>query len=211
MVQPRPPLVLVHGLWDTPRLFDRLISHLDGAIPQLLVPHLPHGLGKVPIATMAHWLNHEINAVYGKTTTIDILGFSMGGLISRCWIEDHGGHARTRRFTCVGSPQQGTLTAQLVPGRWLPSIADMKVGSPLLRRLDRAHQQQPERLAQIECHSFYCQLDLMVVPAWRGVLPVGSRRALPVWTHPQLILHPIAIDALTETLLQEDLSQSPVR
>jgi triacylglycerol lipase len=203
----RPPLVLVHGLWDTPRLFDRLLAHLDGAFPQVLVPHLPHGLGRVPIGTMARWLNHEINGAFGAHSTVDILGFSMGGLISRCWIQEHEGHSRTRRFVCVGSPQRGTLTAQLVPRRWLPSIADMKLGSSFVRRLERARQQQPEQLEQIECHSFYCQLDLMVVPAWRGVLPVGSRRALPVWTHPQLIMHPVAIQEVAETLLQDPIKR----
>ena len=199
----RPPLVLVHGLWDTPRLFDRLITALDGAIPRLLVPHLPHGLGHVSIATMASRLNEEINASFGPTTTIDILGFSMGGLISRCWIQDHAGHRRTRRFTCVGSPQRGTLTAQLVPRRWLPCIGEMKVGSSFLRKLEHDRRRHPERLDPIDCRSFYCRFDVMVVPSWTGVLPVGPSRALPVWTHPQLVLHPKAIDVLVPTLLDE--------
>jgi len=199
----RPPLVLVHGLWDTPRLFDRLITALDGAIPELLVPHLPHGLGRVPIATMASWLDQEINKAFGPSRTIDILGFSMGGLISRCWIQQHPDQPRTRRFTCVGSPQRGTLTAQLVPRRWLPCIADMKLGSPFLQRLEIERQRRPECLERIACHSFYCRYDLMVVPSWLGVLPLGPRRALPVWTHPQLVLHPKAIATLVETLLRE--------
>ncbi len=200
----RPPLVLVHGLWDTPRLFDRLIAALDGAIADVLVPHLPHGLGHVPIETMARWLDHEINNTFGAESQVDILGFSMGGLISRSWIQNHGGHNRTRRFVCVGSPQRGTLTAQLIPRWWLPSIADMKLGSSFLRKLRDDWEQQPELLNQIDCHSFYCKLDLMVVPAWRGVLPLGPHQALPVWSHPQLVLGQRAINELVETLLMED-------
>ena len=42
-----PPLVLMHGLWDTPRLFRRLIQALDQPERPLLAPHLPHGLGHV--------------------------------------------------------------------------------------------------------------------------------------------------------------------
>jgi triacylglycerol lipase len=200
----RPPLVLVHGLWDTPRLFDRLLAHLDGAFPQVLVPHLPHGLGRVPIETMARWLNQEINGAFGAHSTVDILGFSMGGLISRCWIQEHEGHSRTRRFVCVGSPQRGTLTAQLVPRRWLPSIADMKVGSPFLRQLQQDWKQHPERLGSVDCCSYYCPIDLMVVPAWPGVLPVGPHQALPVWSHPQLMHHPKALKTLVSTLLAPD-------
>jgi len=39
------------------------------------------------------------------------------------------------------------------------------------------------------------------------VLPVGSRRALPVWTHPQLIMHPVAIQEVAETLLQDPIKR----
>ena len=43
------PLVLVHGLWDTPRLFRRLIQALDQPERPLLAPHLPHGLPCLPV------------------------------------------------------------------------------------------------------------------------------------------------------------------
>ena len=74
-----PPLVLVHGLWDTPRLFNRLVRGLDGRIPELLIPHLPHGLGQRTIESMASSLDQSITSAFGETTPIDILGFSMGG------------------------------------------------------------------------------------------------------------------------------------
>ena len=45
------PLVLVHGLFDTPRLFDTLRHRLAGRRSPLLVPHLPHALGSVPLET----------------------------------------------------------------------------------------------------------------------------------------------------------------
>ena len=38
------PLVLMHGLWDTPRLFHRLIQSLDQTDRPLLAPHLPLSL-----------------------------------------------------------------------------------------------------------------------------------------------------------------------
>ena len=47
------PLVLVHGLWDTPCLFHRLIQGLDQPDRPLLAPHLPHGLGWVPLRELA--------------------------------------------------------------------------------------------------------------------------------------------------------------
>jgi triacylglycerol lipase len=193
-----PPLVLVHGLWDSPRLFRHLLHRLDGRRQPLLVPHLPHGLGVRALEELAALLGGRIEAAFGLEQPIDLLGFSMGGVIARSWIQLLGGHRRTRRFLSVGSPQQGTLTAQPWPARPLASIAAMKLGSPLLRQLNG----DLTPLGTIDCCSFYCRADLMVLPGWRAVLPVGRRLALPVLTHQQLIRHPAALEPVVAELLR---------
>ena len=73
-----PPLVLMHGLWDTPRLFRRLIQALDQPERPLLAPHLPHGLGHVPLRELARRLDRQIRERFGNDTVIDLFGFSMG-------------------------------------------------------------------------------------------------------------------------------------
>ena len=50
----RRPLVLVHGLWDTPRLFRRLERQLEAHAFPLLVPHLPHRLGLAAAKRLPH-------------------------------------------------------------------------------------------------------------------------------------------------------------
>jgi triacylglycerol lipase len=197
-----PPLVMIHGLWNTPRLFHRLLNQLDGQRKLLLIPHLPHGLGHLPLEVLAAHLDTEIRQALGDHGPLDLLGFSMGGLLARSWIHHHGGHQRTRRFVCVGSPQQGTLAAQAVPRRWLPSIADMKVGSRYLSQLAAAHRQHPEHLGRIDCRSFTCRVDLLVIPSWQGVLPVGPAQHLNVPHHLALMTHPKAVAAITASLLE---------
>jgi triacylglycerol lipase len=196
----RPPLVLLHGLWDTPRLFGRLETALLKRCPQLQLyaPHLRHRFGAVPIRELAAQLAALLAARFGAETQLDLFGFSMGGVIGRTWLQEQGGHLRTRRFTCLGSPQQGTLAAQCIPHAMLAGIADMKVGSPLLRDLRR----DADRLSQLDCHSLFCTTDLTVFPGWRAVLPRGSQEGLPVFSHRQLILHPRAIQRVVEVLLQ---------
>ncbi|QNG26901.1 triacylglycerol lipase [Synechococcus sp. HK01-R] len=193
----RRPLVLVHGLWDTPHLFHRLVGQLDRAHVPLLVPHLPHRLGAVPLRTLASHLDQHIQAHWGSEQPIDILGFSMGGIISRIWLQELGGASRSRRFISVGSPQRGTLTAQWIP-RWLfAGLADMKRGSALLRQLNA----DSSALASLSCTSFYCRWDAMVFPGWQAVLPVGASHAVPVFTHQQLMAHPLALSMLMQTIL----------
>lgn len=192
------PLVLVHGLFDTPRLFDSLRRRLDGRRSPLLIPHLPHGLGSVSLTELAALLDNRIEAAFGADQPLDLMGFSMGGVIARAWIQLLGGHRRTRRFTSVASPQRGTMAALPWP-RWpLAGIADMKPGSALLRQLAEG----AEQLQAIECCSFYCPTDLTVFPGWQAVLPVGPRHPLPVFWHNRLMAEPASLDPLVAELLR---------
>jgi len=190
------PLVLMHGLWDTPRLFHRLIQSLDQTDRPLLVPHLPHGLGVVPLRELARRLDRHIQDRFGRDTPIDLLGFSMGGVIGRIWLQELGGAARTTHFFSVGSPQKGTLAALAIPRALLAGVADMKPASSLLRDLNR----RSDGLASVTCRSYFCRWDLMVCPGWEAVLPVGERQEIPVWSHQQLIAHPTALSVLAADL-----------
>ncbi|QNI42624.1 alpha/beta hydrolase fold family protein [Synechococcus sp. A15-28] len=188
--------MLVHGLWDTPRVFHRLIQRIDQPDRPLLAPHLPHGLGVVPLRELARRLDQHILQQFGRDTAIDLLGFSMGGVIGRIWLQELGGAARTARFFSVGSPQNGTLAALPVPRRLLAGVADMKPASDLLLQLNR----QVGGLAPVTCRSYFCRWDLMVSPGWMAVLPSGTQTELPVWTHQQLISHPQALQRLAQDL-----------
>ena len=196
---PRRPLVLIHGLWDTPHLFRRLVRRLDVHDIPLLVPHLPHRLGAVPLRTLAQQLDDHIRRRWGDDTEVDLLGFSMGGIIGRVWLQQLGGVRRTHRFISVGSPQRGTVTAQWIPSWLFAGLADMKRGSPLLRALNA----DVQSLKRLDCVSFYCRWDLMVVPGWQAHLPVGTVSDLPVLTHQQLMSHPRALEELVRTLLRD--------
>ena len=191
------PLVLVHGLWNTPKLFDRFIKQLDQTSSMLFVPHLPHDLGRVGIRELAVDLNCQILNRFGTSESIDILGFSMGGLISRVWLQEFKGHERTIRFFSIGSPHRGTLTAQFVPSSYFLGISEMKLGSKLLSSLDNSL----NCLKNVQCKSYFCFLDLMVFPGYRATLPIGNAIPLPVITHKGLIRSTKGIKVIVEDLL----------
>ena len=190
------PLVLVHGLWDGPNLFRRLIKKLHDPDLEIFSPHLSHGLGVVPLRKLAEDLDKRIYSIFGDTTHIDILGFSMGGVIARIWLQEFGGSCRTKRFFSVGSPQNGTLPALPVPRFLLPSIADMKIGSQLIKDLNRSSY----KLNCLKCFSYFCKWDVMVCPGWKAVLPIGLNRSIPVFTHQQLILDNKSISTIVSDI-----------
>lgn len=109
------PLVLVHGLWDTPRLFEPLRAALAERRTPLLVPHLPHGLGWVPLSQLAEQLGTEIERALGPVQPLDLLGFSMGGVIGRSWIQLLGG--RSAPAGSSASPAPRTAPWPPCPGR----------------------------------------------------------------------------------------------
>ena len=80
-------------------MFHRLIQAMDQPQRDLLAPHLPHGLGDVPLRELARRLDEQILNRFGADSTVDLLGFSMGGIIGRIWLQELGGAARTRRFS----------------------------------------------------------------------------------------------------------------
>ncbi len=200
MLHPKRPLVLVHGLWNTPNLFRNLIYSLEQNDLLIYVPFLPHQCGRTSLKLLAKQLNAYILERFGSSTTIDLLGFSMGGVIGRIWLQNFYGFRRTNRFISIGCPHQGTFTAQFVPRFCFAGIADMKIGSDLLRDLNH----DLSALQEIKCDSFFCRSDLMVLPGWKAVLPIGSTHSLPVWTHKELISHPVAIRAIKEKILSDD-------
>ena len=195
----RRPTILVHGLWNSSRVFDRLISTCGRDQVHLIAPDLPHQLGKTSLYILAEELNRQISLKVGNSCAIDLLGFSMGGLIARIWLQNFGGAARTNRYISVGTPHRGTFTAQLCPGYLFKGIAQMKRGSALLMELD----ENVESLKTIDCLSFYCLFDLMTFPGWHAVIPIGEKVLVPVLTHKQLIINPISLNLLAKAVLKE--------
>jgi len=186
-------LVLVHGLWDDPGVFNPLIDYLDIRKDlYVFAPHLPHDGGRIPLKTLASDLDRLITDRFGFDTPIVLLGFSMGGVVSRVWLQQMGGASRTKGFISVGSPHFGTYTAHLLPSQLLPGIADMKRGSHLLKELNS----DLCLLQELKCLSFFSKSDLTVFPGWNAVLPIGSRYSVPVLTHKELISHPKALNLL---------------
>ncbi len=190
------PIFLIHGLWNNPQLFEKLIAKIKEDDYQLYRPHLPHKFGKTSLRRLARDLDSKIEELVGSGIDIDIVGFSMGGLISRIWLQNYNGFLRTKRFFSIGTPHFGTYTAQMIPSSFMAGIAEMKRGSSLLAQLNN----DLTSLETVECISFFTKWDLMSFPGWQAKLSIGDSYHVPVLTHKELITNSISLDILAKKI-----------
>jgi len=188
----RNPVILIHGLWNTSRIFSSIISKLDDIGIEYFAPTLKHSFGMTSIIDLTHLLNELILEKYGLEKELDILGFSMGGIIGRYWIQKFNGYKRTKKFISIGSPHKGTLTAQLVPKYPFRGISEMKINSKFLRELTN----YDFLLDDIECINFFTYWDLMVFPGWWTNLNLGEKISVKVYKHRELVRNKSVVDKI---------------
>ncbi len=191
------PIILIHGLWNKSDIFSSITSKLDEFGIEYFAPTLKHDYGMTSIVKLTYLLNDLILEKYGLEKELDILGFSMGGIIGRYWIKKLNGYKRTRRFITVGSPHKGTLASQFVPKYPFRGISEMKINSLLLKDLSS----YDYLLDDINCISFFTYWDLMVFPGWRANLNSGEKISLNIYKHRNLIRNPAAVERIIDKVL----------
>ena len=194
----RTPIILIHGLWNTSSIFSSITSKLDDIGIDYFAPTLEHSYGMTSIIDLTNILNELILEKYGFKKELDILGFSMGGIIGRYWIQKFNGYKRTRRLLSIGSPHKGTLMAQLVPRYPFRGISEMKINSNFLREIEK----NDFFLADIDCINFFTYWDLMVFPSWWTNLNFGKKISVKVYKHRNLVRDESVVEKIIDEIIK---------
>ncbi len=197
MLEKRNPIILIHGLWNTSNIFSSITSKFDDIGIEYFAPTLNHSYGMTSIIDLANILNDLILEKYGSKKELDILGFSMGGLIGRYWLQKFNGYKRTRKLISIGSPHKGTLMAQLVPKYPFRGISEMKIHSNFLRELEK----NDFFLDDIECINFFTYWDLMVFPGWWTNLNFGKKISVKVFKHRNLVRKKSVVEKIINEII----------
>jgi triacylglycerol lipase len=194
------PALLVHGIWNTGETFERMRAALEvaGISPTLAIDLTPND-GRAPVAALAAQVDAAANRLSSEagSARVDVVGFSMGALVSRYWIQRLGGRSRVRRFVSISGPHAGTMNAYALP---LRGVRDMRPGSTLLT--DLAGDADP--WGEVEVHCLWTPFDLMIVPARSAILP-GARsvKSFPVAMHRWMLTDARVISAVCNALRSE--------
>ena len=187
------PVVLVHGYGDDASLFRRLAGHLAELGRTSHSVTLTPSDGRVPLETLARQLQEYIDGHFTGGQPLDFVGFSMGGILVRYYVQRLGGLARTGRFVSVGTPHHGTWTAFASPR---PLARQLRPNSRFLQNLGM----DMECLAEIRFMSIWTPLDTMIVPPSSSQMPVGENLRLFILYHQALVTSARGIRTIGEKL-----------
>ena len=142
VAQARPgPVLLVPGYGGGTSSLQSLAQALTATGRDAVVVSLP-GDGTGDLNDSAAALGRAVDAALARSgeATVDVVGYSAGGLVARLWVAD--GHTDVvRRVVTLGSPHHGTSLADLAgdvaPGRCPVGCQQMAGDSDLLAALNR--------------------------------------------------------------------------
>ncbi|MEP6980918.1 MAG: alpha/beta fold hydrolase [Nakamurella sp.] len=106
------PVVLVPGYGGSTASLQSLTNLVRAAGRDATVVALP-GDGTGDLNAAADLLGDTVTAVLARTgaPSVDVVGYSAGGVVARLWIA--GGGGSVRRVVTLGSPHHGTMLADL--------------------------------------------------------------------------------------------------
>ena len=173
-------VVLVHGFLETGSAFKTLKNRLERRGFECYVPRLKPSDGRGGLENIAVRLKQDIDTKFGTDEPINLVGYSMGGIVSRQYLQHLGGAARCENFVTISSPHHGTKAAWLYPTR---GAEEMRPGSPFLASL---HHSQ-DRLGKIPITSYRTPMDLMILPPESSVWERAENLEFPVLMHPLML------------------------
>ena len=154
----------------------RMATALSKSGRRVLTPSLTPSNGSIPIEALALQLKTFIDAHTAKDERVALIGFSMGGLVCRYYLQRLGGLCKAVRFISISAPHHGTWMACLLN---LPAVKQMRPTSVFLKELAM----DIDVLSSIPCHVLYTSLDGTIVPAKSSLLPFGSVSKFCVFPH----------------------------
>ncbi|TVQ42382.1 MAG: alpha/beta fold hydrolase [Gloeocapsa sp. DLM2.Bin57] len=196
---PAHPVILVHGLNDRQVVFKTMANHLSNLGWSVYSLNLTPNNGQQRLEILAEQLHDYINYQFKDNQSIDLIGFSMGGLVTRYYLQRLGGIERVKRYINISAPNRGTVTAYLLPSQ---GIVQMRPESAFLADLNRDYHLITQR---VRVTTIWTPWDLMIVPAVSSSLGIGKEVIIPVTLHPWMlsdrrVLHFI-INTLREPIL----------
>ena len=190
---PRNPVLLIHGIKDDARKMEPMARSLRAQGWEAKTMSFKPSWGQKGLDVLAGQVAQFIGENYAPEEKIDLVAFSMGGLVTRYYLQRLGGLERVQRYVTLSTPHHGTLLAYLLPNA---GCRQMRPGSAFLRDLAS----DADRLAALDFTSFWTPLDTIIVPAHSSIMPQARNERMVIALHPLMVWQPSAQRAVAAAL-----------
>jgi triacylglycerol lipase len=191
----RNPVLLVHGVTDTSHKMRKIASHLRDLGWQVYDIDLIPSNGDAKLEILAQQVADLVSRTFATHQHIDLVGFSMGGLVCRYYLQRLGGLDRVQRFISISTPHQGTLAAYF---SLRPGCIQMRPGHKFMTDLGR----DVESLNRLNFTSLWTPFDLIILPPSSSQLGIGTEIAVPVLAHPLMVADRRCLEEIATALAQ---------
>jgi triacylglycerol lipase len=151
-------VVLVHGIFESGWNFKKLVPQLERDGHRCWVPPLRPLDGRKGIVDLAVKLKAYIEENIDPDESIVLVGFSMGSIVSRHYLQELDGNRRTAAFFAISGPHQGTWMAYLCYGQ---GAKDMRPGSTQLMRLKASE----DSLRGMPVFAYWTPYETVILPS----------------------------------------------
>src|SRR3954468_1982990 len=134
------PVLLLPGYGGSTASLDRLGAKLRAATGRDVRVVRAVGNGTGDLTRQAQALETTVRSLLASgAPSVDVVGYSAGGVVARIWADRYGGAAQARTIVTLGSPHHGTevadLAVQLAPDQCPLACQQLAPDSDLLRSL----------------------------------------------------------------------------
>ena len=187
------PVLLVHGFLDKKSKFRTMEKYLTEQGWSVHSFDLKPNNGYKSLVNLARQIERYVEENFAPDQVFDLVGFSMGGLVTRYYLQRLGGNKRVERYVSISAPNNGTFSA-LLP---LTGIQEMARQSEFIADLNR---DVASCLEKIQVTWMWTPYDLMILPANSSELPIGREVKLSVPLHPWMVSDKRALEAVAIAL-----------
>jgi triacylglycerol lipase len=206
------PVLLVPGYGGSTSGLSVLAARLRDQGKDAEVVSLP-GNAQGDLAAQAQVLDTTARDVIDRTgaASVDVVGYSAGGVVARLWLKQARGSAPVRRVITLGSPQHGTELASLgalLAGQCPIACQQLDPASDLLAGLNAGSGNEvPDGPAFV---SLWTRNDEVVIPPSSAVLAGGINIEIQSVCPASTVSHSqLPSDPLVAAMVAAELQASP--
>jgi triacylglycerol lipase len=175
------PILFVHGFGSNKSQYGPIIRYLrKKGFNNFYEFEYKNKFGQVHIKELANELSKFIDKNINETS-INIVGFSQGGIIALAYLKYFKNRNIEKLFTLC-SPYEGSLLAYLAS---FPGFIDLRPNSILLCDIKKFAQEDKTNI-----FSVYTPFDLMVFPGWNAKPKYGKTKMVLAPLHPVAFFWP---------------------